>query len=111
MLPERACSTSIGANDPHVFHPLMFCVPALAVIAAAIDRSVSRSTPRCARPESKDRPKVLVVGYGRVGKLVAELLTKTPSPGHGPSRYLAWKGSNTCSVGELPRPPLMRVET
>ena len=81
----------------------MFCVPALAVIAAAIGRSVSRSTPRYARPVSKDRPKVLVVGYGRVGKLVAELLTRTPSPGQGPSRYLAWKGSNTCSVGELPR--------
>lgn len=55
----------------------MFCIPALAAIAATIGRSVSRGMRHAVpEPQTTDRPKVLVVGYGRVGKLVAELLTR-----------------------------------
>ena len=59
----------------------MFCIPVAATIGAAIGRSASRSTRR-ALPDRKpdSRPKVLVVGYGRMGKLVAELLTRHRIP-------------------------------
>lgn len=55
----------------------MFCIPLLAAAGAALGLRASSST-RHVLPELdlSAEQKVLVVGYGRVGKLVAEMLTK-----------------------------------
>jgi CPA2 family monovalent cation:H+ antiporter-2 len=50
-----------------------FCIPALAAIGAAIGRSGSRGT-------RHPLPDPAVVGYGRVGTLVAEMLTQHAIP-------------------------------
>lgn len=55
----------------------MFCIPVLAAAATAVRR---RMSPRAVEqsfpgPQSGGEPRVLVVGYGRVGKLVTEMLT------------------------------------
>ena len=54
----------------------MFCIPLLAATGAAIVRRTPLRIEHIP-PVSDDaaRPKVLVVGYGRVGKLVADMLT------------------------------------
>lgn len=56
----------------------MFCIPLLATTGAAIARrfplKVEHVLP--ASEEGAAEPKVLVVGYGRVGKLVADMLTR-----------------------------------
>ena len=59
----------------------MFCIPMLAAVGATIGRRASKgSAPVLPEPERADQPKVLVVGYGRVGKLVAEMLTRHQIP-------------------------------
>ncbi|MFC3078681.1 cation:proton antiporter [Phenylobacterium terrae] len=56
----------------------MMCIPLLAYLAVRIGRGPSR--PEDTAPEqpveAPSSPKVLIVGYGRVGKLVAEMLTR-----------------------------------
>lgn len=59
----------------------MFSIPVLTLFGAKIGRGLRRQTeadlngpPAEADPETA--PKVLIVGYGRVGKLVAEMLDK-----------------------------------
>lgn len=60
----------------------MFCIPALAALGAKIGGR--RVTPSELPPEmAEDRPaskQVLVVGYGRVGKLVGEMLDRHEIP-------------------------------
>jgi monovalent cation:H+ antiporter-2, CPA2 family len=59
----------------------MFCIPMLAAVGAMISRRASKeSGPVLPEPERAGEPKVLVVGYGRVGKLVAEMLTRHQIP-------------------------------
>jgi CPA2 family monovalent cation:H+ antiporter-2 len=59
----------------------MFCIPILAAAGAMIGRRASKSSgPGLPEPEHAGEPKVLVVGYGRVGKLVAEMLTRHQIP-------------------------------
>ena len=59
----------------------MFCIPILAATGAMIGRRASRGTrPVLPELEHTGEPKVLVVGYGRVGKLVAEMLTRHQIP-------------------------------
>jgi CPA2 family monovalent cation:H+ antiporter-2 len=53
----------------------MFCIPLLAAAGAAIGRYTSKAEQAVPEVTSISEPKVLVVGYGRVGKLVAEMLT------------------------------------
>lgn len=59
----------------------MFCIPLLAMIGAALGRSAPRNA-RHLLPERQagDPPKVLVVGYDRVGQLVADMLTRHAIP-------------------------------
>ncbi len=55
----------------------LFCVPLLAELAARLSRSVARatSTPTAEAPEVvSGEDKVIVVGYGRVGELVTDML-------------------------------------
>jgi CPA2 family monovalent cation:H+ antiporter-2 len=59
----------------------MFCIPMLAAVGATIGRRASKgSGPVLPEPERAGESKVLVVGYGRVGKLVAEMLTRHQIP-------------------------------
>jgi monovalent cation:H+ antiporter-2, CPA2 family len=59
----------------------MFCIPMLAAVGATISRRASKeSGPVLPEPERAGGSKVLVVGYGRVGKLVAEMLTRHQIP-------------------------------
>jgi CPA2 family monovalent cation:H+ antiporter-2 len=54
----------------------MFCIPLLAAVATAVSRRASgRSGPPLPEIAPADVPRVLIVGYGRVGRLVAEMLT------------------------------------
>lgn len=55
----------------------MFCIPMLAFTGATIRRRASRAAGETlAAPTLHIEPKVLIVGYGRVGKLVADMLTR-----------------------------------
>ena len=59
----------------------MFCIPMLAAVGATISRrALKGSGPVLPEPERAGESKVLVVGYGRVGKLVAEMLTRHQIP-------------------------------
>ncbi|MFV4649272.1 NAD-binding protein, partial [Mycobacterium tuberculosis] len=59
----------------------MFAVPALTALGARIGRSgVSPLTLDNPAPAVGHEPRVLVVGYGRVGRLVAEMLTRHDKP-------------------------------
>ncbi len=56
----------------------MFCIPLLATLGSKLRSRVSLRVAE-ALPESlpdAEEPRVLVVGYGRVGKLVADMLTR-----------------------------------
>ena len=57
----------------------MFAVPALGVLGSRFGRAQARAeaTQKAAPPAEPDaKPRVLVVGYGRVGKLVGEMLDR-----------------------------------
>jgi CPA2 family monovalent cation:H+ antiporter-2 len=55
----------------------MFCIPLLAAAGAALGRRASPDTKHVLpEPDLSPERTVLVVGYGRVGKLVAEMLTR-----------------------------------
>jgi CPA2 family monovalent cation:H+ antiporter-2 len=59
----------------------MFCIPLLAATGSAIARRASHKVGQTLPlPEPHSAPKVLVVGYGRVGKLVSEMLTRHQVP-------------------------------
>jgi len=54
----------------------MFCIPALAALGAKLGGRLARpSLPVAPAIESAEPARVLVVGYGRVGRLVGEMLT------------------------------------
>ncbi|CAN5922471.1 cation:proton antiporter [soil metagenome] len=59
----------------------MFCIPLMAAVGAALGRGAPRNV-RHALPDrdAVGQPKVLVIGYGRVGRLVAEMLTRHGIP-------------------------------
>jgi len=59
----------------------MFCIPTLASIGAALGRSTSaRAGQPSIDPLRSARSKVLIVGYGRVGRLVADMLARHGVP-------------------------------
>jgi CPA2 family monovalent cation:H+ antiporter-2 len=59
----------------------MFCIPVLASIGAALGRSTSAKTGQPSiDPLRSARLKVLIVGYGRVGRLVADMLVRHGVP-------------------------------
>jgi CPA2 family monovalent cation:H+ antiporter-2 len=59
----------------------MFCIPVLASIGAALGRSTSvKAGQPSIDPLRSARSKVLIVGYGRVGRLVADMLARHGVP-------------------------------
>ena len=53
----------------------MFAIPLLAGLGARIGRGAAEPGPETAPPpELAEAPRVLVIGYGRVGRLVGEML-------------------------------------
>jgi CPA2 family monovalent cation:H+ antiporter-2 len=59
----------------------MFCIPVLASIGAAFGRSTSaKARQPSIDPLRSAQSKVLVVGYGRVGRLVADMLARHGVP-------------------------------
>jgi CPA2 family monovalent cation:H+ antiporter-2 len=61
----------------------MFCIPLLAVLGEKLGgRAISQAAPSAAPPgpETTDAARVLVVGYGRVGKLVGDMMTRHEIP-------------------------------
>ena len=64
----------------------MFTIPALSGLAMRIGGKTGGSTPVEAPPTGSEGPKVLVVGYGRVGRLVGEMLDAHEIPWAGADR-------------------------
>ncbi len=55
----------------------MFAIPLLAAIGARIGRGAAEPRPETAPPpDMSDAERVLVIGYGRVGRLVGEMLSR-----------------------------------
>ncbi|MDR3510654.1 MAG: cation:proton antiporter [Caulobacteraceae bacterium] len=55
----------------------MFAIPLLASVGARIGRGAAEPRPEAAPPPDLDEaPRVLVIGYGRVGRLVGEMLSR-----------------------------------
>jgi CPA2 family monovalent cation:H+ antiporter-2 len=92
----------------------MFCIPMLAAAGAAIGRGASRKIRQTfPEPEPGGQPKVLVVGYGRVGKLVAEMLTRHAIPWLAVEREpalieAARRAGHDVFFGDASRPELLR---
>jgi K+:H+ antiporter len=93
----------------------MFCIPLLAAASARL----GRARPRNARhvvpdAEATARPKVLVVGYGRVGRLVADMLTRHGIPWTAVERVPArieaarWEGHHDVYFGDAAQPELLQ---
>lgn len=59
----------------------MFCIPLLSAVGTALARRAAPTAEHPPMPHDPTRaPRVLVVGYGRVGHLVAEMLTAHDIP-------------------------------
>ena len=58
----------------------MFTVPALTALGARLGRPTTAPAPEEAPVPLDGPPRVLVVGYGRVGRLVAEMLSRHDKP-------------------------------
>lgn len=61
----------------------MFCLPLLAALGAKLGgRALSQAAPAAEPPgaEAIEQTRVLVVGYGRVGKLVGDMMTRHEIP-------------------------------
>jgi len=92
----------------------MFCIPLLAAASARIGRVRPRD-PRHVLPDTgaASRPRVLVVGYGRVGRLVADMLTRHGIPWTAVERVpklieaARWEGHDVY-FGDASRPELLQ---
>ncbi|HEX6860909.1 MAG TPA: cation:proton antiporter [Caulobacteraceae bacterium] len=82
-------ATEAGVVDPGIGKVIlvaatvsMFTIPALAYLGAnAGGRTVSQPGPSPEPPESDDEPaRVMVVGYGRVGRLVGDMMSRHEIP-------------------------------
>jgi CPA2 family monovalent cation:H+ antiporter-2 len=92
----------------------MFCIPLLATLALA----VRRRTEKLPEPVVDDRassgpPRVIVVGYGRVGRLVAEMMTAHDIPWRAIDRSTrlvdaARRAGSEVLFGDASRPELLR---
>jgi CPA2 family monovalent cation:H+ antiporter-2 len=92
----------------------MFCIPALAALGARIGRA-RPSAPRHALParDAAVRPSVLVVGYGRVGRLVADMLGRHGIPWTAVERVprlieAARREGHEVFFGDAARPELLQ---
>jgi len=93
----------------------MFCIPLLASVGAEIRRRLSmRAGEALPQPElNGETPRVLVVGYGRVGKLVADMLTRHKIPWLAIERETAVveaavREGRAVFFGDASRPDLLR---
>jgi len=93
----------------------MFCIPLLASVGAEIRRRLSmRAGEALPQPElNGETPRVLVVGYGRVGKLVADMLTRHTIPWLAIERETAVveaavREGRAVFFGDASRPDLLR---
>jgi CPA2 family monovalent cation:H+ antiporter-2 len=60
----------------------MFCIPALINLGSRLGAKAAEARPDVAAPpaEPEPEPRVLVVGFGRVGRLVADMLSRHKVP-------------------------------
>jgi len=93
----------------------MFCIPLLASVGAEMRRRLSmRAGEALPQPElNRETPRVLVVGYGRVGKLVADMLTRHTIPWLAIERETAVveeavREGRAVFFGDASRPDLLR---
>ena len=93
----------------------MFCIPLLASVGAEMRRRLSmRAGEALPQPElNRETPRVLVVGYGRVGKLVADMLTRHTIPRLAIERETAVveeavREGRAVFFGDASRPDLLR---
>jgi CPA2 family monovalent cation:H+ antiporter-2 len=92
----------------------MFCIPVLAAASARLGRA-RPPNPRHVLPDAgaAARPKVLVVGYGRVGRLVADMLTRHGIPWTAVERVpklieaARWEGHDVY-FGDAAQPELLQ---
>lgn len=92
----------------------MFCIPLLAAASARIGRAAARNA-RHVVPDADAiaPPRVLVVGYGRVGRLVADMLARHGIPWTAVERVAKrieaahWEG-HPVFFGDASRPELLQ---
>jgi CPA2 family monovalent cation:H+ antiporter-2 len=75
LIPTEGLQTALAAVTLS-----MFCVPLLVALGSRINKPIGAAAPEglpgpSAAPAGEGAPSVLLVGYGRVGRLVAEMLT------------------------------------
>jgi len=79
-MSSRLIPHGVGAGATTAVTLSMFAVPALTALGARLGRG-SSPAPALDNPHPVDvQPRVLVVGYGRVGRLVAEMLSRHDKP-------------------------------
>ena len=54
----------------------LFAIPALAAVGSRIGKGGATATQAQPSPELDETPRVLVIGYGRVGRMVGEMLSR-----------------------------------
>jgi CPA2 family monovalent cation:H+ antiporter-2 len=92
----------------------MFCIPVLAVLAAAMARRAPGQVgPPLPEIAAGDVPRVLIVGYGRVGRLVGEMLKVHEIPWLAVDRSAriiddARKDGHEVFFGDASRPELLQ---
>ena len=92
----------------------MFCIPLLAALALALHRRAEKLIePAVGAHEGGRAPRVIVVGYGRVGRLVAEMMTQHAIPWLAIDRSTrlveaARREGSEVLFGDASRPELLR---
>jgi CPA2 family monovalent cation:H+ antiporter-2 len=91
----------------------MFCIPLLAALTLAVDRRTGKSPEPVVHDHGSAPSRVLVVGYGRVGRLVAEMMTEHAIPWLAidrSTRAVEAARQEGCEVlfGDASRPELLR---
>ncbi|MBV8193789.1 MAG: cation:proton antiporter [Alphaproteobacteria bacterium] len=92
----------------------MFCIPLLAALALALHRRAEKLIePAVVAHEGGRAPRVIVVGYGRVGRLVAEMMTQHAIPWLAIDRStrlveVARREGSEVLFGDASRPELLR---
>ena len=110
LVPE-----SLGQEALVVATVTMVAIPLLARVGAQMNRRLARAAAVEASPAPPEEPgRVVVAGFGRVGKLVAEMLTRHKIPyiavDADPARVAAERGAGAkVYFGDASNPEFLRV--